>query len=160
MGMTVKFDNPIDNFYSKGWKVCENGCWEYKGTINTNGYGQLSFHGGRRISAHRLSYMIYNGSIPEGMLVCHKCDNKKCVNPKHLFLGTCKDNMEDASEKNRWPKYSSVKQIRKLSEQQIEDIKDLIGAYGMKVTNVAKIYGVCRDSIYNAINGITHKQCV
>jgi hypothetical protein len=75
-------------------------CWVWKGSVNHANYGMYKFNGKFRL-AHRLSYEIHIGSIPSGMLVCHKCDNPSCVNPDHLFLGTQKDNINDCVAKGR-----------------------------------------------------------
>jgi hypothetical protein len=83
----------------------ENDCWLWQGSHNGNGYGELSQyalnHTIKPMRAHRLSWEIHNGDIPDGMCVCHHCDTPRCVNPNHLFLGTHKDNMHDASVKGR-----------------------------------------------------------
>jgi hypothetical protein len=83
-------------------------CWEWPKSLNPQtGYGQLSMWAeGKRIllTAHRVSYRAFIGEIPEGMLVCHTCDNRKCFNPAHLFVGTQTDNMSDCSNKGRFPK--------------------------------------------------------
>jgi len=75
-------------------------CHWWTGYGLPSGYGQISAHG-RTQSAHRISYELYNGDIPKGMLVLHECDNPSCVNPAHLFIGTQKENMDDMSSKER-----------------------------------------------------------
>lgn len=85
-------------FYSKVKEV--NGCWEWQGAVSGPGYGQTRFFG-KSFAAHRVSYEIAYGAIKKGLFVCHKCDNRKCVNPNHFFLGTAKDNTLDMLSKGR-----------------------------------------------------------
>lgn len=77
-----------------------NECWNWKRKPTSNGYGQIAMFG-RRFWAHRVSYMLHFGQIPEHLFVLHKCDNRKCCNPSHLFLGTIKDNYDDMVKKGR-----------------------------------------------------------
>lgn len=76
------------------------GCWYWFGDKNHCGYGTIRY-GGRMAMAHRLAWINRFGDIPDGMLVLHKCDNRKCVNPEHLFIGTQEDNMKDMKSKGR-----------------------------------------------------------
>jgi|GEM_PF-6967436 hypothetical protein len=76
-------------------------CLHYLGFIQSNGYGQFRKPGGKMELAHRVSYEIFKGPIPDGMLVLHTCDVRHCVEPEHLFLGTHKDNFEDCANKGR-----------------------------------------------------------
>jgi hypothetical protein len=77
-----------------------DGCHIWTGSKNNKGYGTISFNK-KSFIASRSSYVIYNGAIPHGMHICHRCDNPPCVNPAHLFLGSQSDNMKDAVAKNR-----------------------------------------------------------
>lgn len=80
--------------------MTESGCIEWTGTIGSAGYGQTTWKY-RKYNVHRLVYELKHGSIPEGLLVCHRCDNPRCFNIEHLFLGTQSDNIRDAWRKGR-----------------------------------------------------------
>lgn len=76
-------------------------CWLWTGATNEHGYGKLSANGSWRL-AHRVSWNLSNGEIPDNLQVLHRCDTPACVNPAHLFLGTHADNMRDMKQKGRW----------------------------------------------------------
>ena len=92
-----------DKFISKVERIPGISCWVWAGMTNaTSGYGMLwKVRGKSMQAAHRVSYELHKGPIPEGMLVCHSCDFRLCVNPDHLWLGTDADNMRDMREKGR-----------------------------------------------------------
>lgn len=90
----------MERFFSKVNKT--DGCWEWTGSFTTTGYG--SFYDKKMYRAHRFSWVLFNGDIPDGLHVCHTCDNRKCVNPEHLFLGTNMDNLNDRQNKGRQAK--------------------------------------------------------
>lgn len=88
----------MERFFDKVNKT--DSCWNWTGAMRPNGYGCFKVKG-KLISSHRFSWELVNGKISDGLLVCHKCDNRKCVNPSHLFLGSQKQNMHDCKSKNR-----------------------------------------------------------
>ena len=140
------------------------GCWEWKGR-KERGYGRTIMgsrtDGTRKtIAAHRLSYETFVGPIPDGMEVCHKCDNPCCVNPDHLFVGTRQDNVDDreAKHRNNPPKGSS-NGMAKLSEADVLSARFERAQKNISFQKLADKYGVSKKTIQNAIKGITWK-CV
>lgn len=100
----------MDRFFDKV-EVKESGCWEWTGAIRgKSGYGCIKVNG-KVANAHRFSFILHNVEIPKGLLVRHICDNRKCVNPDHLILGTYKDNYDDAVKRGRItpPKHEHLK---------------------------------------------------
>lgn len=86
-------------FWAKVQK--SSGCWEWQACTNGAGYGIVGIGGKRVDRAHRVSYRLHKGEIPAGLFVCHTCDNRRCVRPDHLFLGTNQDNVDDMVTKGR-----------------------------------------------------------
>ena len=99
-----------DKFKQRFWsKVCigaPDDCWEWITCKDKYGYGRIaytvSYKNKKVLTTHRVSWMLANGDIPEGMCICHTCDNPSCVNPNHLWLGTQKENVNDMVAKGRW----------------------------------------------------------
>lgn len=100
-----------ESFYQR-ITIPKSGCWEFTGALARGGYGLVSFHG-KLVHAHRLSWILTNGIIPNALIVCHKCDNRRCINPDHLFLGTNHDNTQDMMNKGRFRKRGPCKKPRK-----------------------------------------------
>lgn len=125
--ISIKLLNPYQRakiqrqFYDKSVINKNSGCWDWIASFGGTGYGQFG-DGNKPIGAHRVSYLIHIGLIPEGMFVCHKCDNRKCVNPSHLFLGTRQDNMDDMKLKNRQSR-GEKHPSTKLSDNDVDIIK-------------------------------------
>ena len=97
-------------------------CWEWIGGCFSSGYGQVGSRKGPAKRAHVLSWIIHNGPT-KGKLVCHKCDNKKCVNPDHLFIGSHADNHKDRNEKGRQASGEKVWHLAKLTDKQVVEIR-------------------------------------
>lgn len=117
------------------------GCWEWQRPTGSWGYG-LMMYKAKQKRAHRVSWIVHNGDIPDGMLVCHKCDNPKCVNPEHLFLGTNADNMKDAAKKGRFTHAkltpSCVQIIRMLLKKKVPQ-KNIAKLFNITVGPVSSI---------------------
>ena len=107
-----------------------NGCWVWHGPRMKGGYGTTNDES-VSVTAHTLSYRTFVGDIPNGMMVCHKCDVRACVNPDHMFLGTAFDNMKDCAIKGR--------NSRKLTEDQVREIRS---ATGVSKAELGRRYGV------------------
>ena len=97
----VSIETPKQRFNKKYLINEVTDCWEWTAAFNNIGYGMFRWATNKMRSAHRASYELFNGPIPEGMIVCHSCDNPKCVNPKHLWAGTHRDNYNDMMAKGR-----------------------------------------------------------
>lgn len=99
----------MQRFFDKVTYEPNSGCWLWTACAETGaGYGMFAgFPGDKR--THRISYRLHHGEIPPGLLVCHRCDVRTCVNPEHLFLGTHKDNMQDCSRKGRIQRVEALK---------------------------------------------------
>lgn len=102
MKLVRNLKTPIQRFEDKFKKDDKNKCWNWTAYKTKLGYGSFSLDGTSKITwAHRASYILYVGEIPDGMFVCHKCDNPSCVNPNHLYIGTPKQNSRDRDLRGR-----------------------------------------------------------
>ena len=141
--MVIFDEKVLDMFWTKVNKGPE--CWEWKAGISRpNGYGKVKIRY-KDYRVHRLSYEIEYGPIPKDMLVCHHCDNKLCVRPSHLFLGTQKDNLKDCIDKGRISR-GEQRPLAKLTKENIKEIridvrlnKDIALAYSVHPSTIEKI---------------------
>ena len=153
----------IERFWKHVEKTDDASCWNYTGYILNSGYGHFVI-GKKRIRAHRLSWLINNGEIPEGMLICHTCDNRKCVNPKHLFIGTNKDNALDREEKGRGahnntkPQYGEKNGLSKLTRFKVDEILELYKESGCTQQALADEFNVSRSTISHITTGRIWKE--
>ena len=136
--------DPVVRFNSKV-KNMENGCIEFTGAKNKDGYGQFYINETiGNVMAHRFSFELSYGKIPEGLIICHKCDNPKCVNIDHLFLGTHKDNSDDKINKGRFKSaYTNLGNHPNsiLSVQDVKEIKNLINI-GLRNIDIARKFNI------------------
>lgn len=134
------------------------GCWEWTGCRrNETGYGCIKING-KVINAHRLSWEINRGNIPGDKYVCHTCDNRLCVNPDHLFLGSPRENVLDAMRKNRMPQNVLIRNYgiklrgqpapwRKLTNEEAEEVRELYKNNNLTMAIIGKRYGVSKETI-------------
>lgn len=142
-------------FYSNisGDAFDPNACHIWLGTKDKDGYGQLKV-AGKMKRAHRLSYELKYGSIPKGKLVCHTCDNPSCVNHKHLFLGSPKDNTQDMIKKGRSGVIGFVKETNhfaKFTQTQVDSIRAEYAAGLKSQDKLAYEYGTSQSHISRII---------
>jgi hypothetical protein len=140
----LRRESPIARFEISYMPEPNSGCWLWLGAEQgSNGYGRIKAEG-RTWTAHRYSWAIHRGPIPDGMLVLHRCDNSACVNPNHLFLGTTQDNSDDKLAKCRHP-FGSRHGQSKLTEMEVVAIR----ADSRARRVIADDYGVTEAAIYN-----------
>lgn len=141
-------------------RIDENGCWRWVKTRARNGYGTFAYGGGSNARAHRVSYMLFVGPIPDNHDVCHRCDVRDCVNPSHLFCGTRSENIQDAKAKGRLrttaSRIGTAHHCAKLSDDNVREIKDALAA-GQSKRTLSTLYGVTEPAIRSIATGKTWK---
>jgi len=130
----------------------EGKCWNWHGAKLKDGYGQIKI-AGSPVQAHRLSWSMINGEIPEGMVIRHTCDNPSCVNPAHLLIGTHKDNIADKYARGRNPsQVGSDNNCSKLTESDVASIKDRL-SIGERQRDIAEAFGITQSQVSNIATG-------
>ncbi|OWK42025.1 HNH endonuclease signature motif containing protein [Fimbriiglobus ruber] len=141
----LQFGDPLERFHQKYAVNPETGCWEWACYRHPKGYGIMGIGKYTKVRAHRFAYERLVGPIPAGMQVCHKCDQRNCVNPAHLFLGTGFDNMQDMVKKGRFTphgrriNWANATTIRVLYCRGRHSIEDLSWIYSLDEEQVRKI---------------------
>ena len=155
----------------------ETGCWFWTGCCNRSGYGMITISSKlcKIVSyVHRVMWEEKFGKIPDGLYVCHHCDNPPCINPDHLFLGTHQDNMDDGKKKGRFASGERHYQfghperffrgenngMSKLTEQDVRDIRRKFKVPGILLRHLAEEYKVHLRTIQNVVNYNTWKHVV
>lgn len=166
-GKGVKRPKVINDWNKLSQKIVinpETDCWEWQGFLQPNGYVYVCINY-KKTYLHRYSYTVHNGEIPAGMSVLHRCDNRKCVNPNHLFLGTQLDNMRDMHAKGRGligdknPSRKNPERVQgeknpmaKLTNEIVLKIYAMLKS-GVSVGLLSKRYGVARSTLYDIKSG-------
>lgn len=140
-----------ERFWSRVNKKRKTQCWDWTSDMSSHGYGRLSLGDGRRMKAHRYSWELHNGPIPDGLCILHKCDRPSCVNPDHLFAGTQLENIKDMVSKGRH-QVGSRNSRAVLTEAKVRTIKKRLDK-GDKQQEIADALGVARSLISLIKNG-------
>ena len=139
-----------ERFEDKFLPEPNTGCWLWTASIGTTGYGQFMCRGNKLMKASRMSYLIYKGKIPKGKLIRHTCDERTCVNPDHLILGTHKDNAMDRVIRGRGDYSKALKGEDNgssiLKEWQVLKIINLHNS-GMYISKIAKLLNLNRSAV-------------
>lgn len=140
----------MENYAAIFWSYIDRSgdCWEWQGTHNEQGYGCFDLNKKRRAS-HRVAYELTHGTIPDGLLVLHRCDNPPCCNPDHLFLGTHKDNADDCAAKGRL----SIGGGKRIEDNEIPGLIDRYKRGGITQQELADAYGVSRSLVSFILSG-------
>lgn len=144
----------LERLWAKVDRRSPEKCWEWKAGKCGNGYGTIwmgTRRQGGKVYAHRLTYELSHGQIPEGLFVLHRCDNPSCVNPSHLFVGTAGDNIRDAYSKGRRKgprRFGEANHSAKLTDQAVREIRRLwsSGAFS-KQADLVRYLGIPQPTV-------------
>jgi hypothetical protein len=128
--------------------IRKEGCWEWKGRL-IHGYGYISTKCFGSQRAHRVSYIIHKGEIPNGLHVLHSCHNRSCTNPEHLRVGTQKENIED--------KFKAFRQSFRITQKKADAIKIILKEKNFSIDEIAKIFNTGKNCVIAIKEGKFHK---
>jgi len=140
----------VDRFWAKVDVCGPDDCWEWQAGILKYGYGEFWLKGGM-IGAHRVAYVLGKSKQPGKLSVCHSCDNRKCCNPRHLWLGTIRDNNQDRDTKGRHVSCPGEKHgMHILTGAEVKEIKNALKNYSQGMCKeLGQRYGVSIQTVSN-----------
>lgn len=145
-----------ERFWRRVNKNTDSGCWEWSGSLTKKGYGFFKVNK-ENVPTHRFSWALHFGEIPDGLYVCHTCDNRKCCNPERLFLGTQFDNMQDMVRKGRNANVKGDKNPRAtLTESNVIEIRNMWDS-GSSIKDLSFMFSSPKTTINNIVSGNTWK---
>lgn len=159
---------PISYVYNQDFikgkiAIADNGCWHWAGYIRSDGYGSVGGYRNRWL-AHSMSWLLFNGPIPDDICVLHKCDVRMCVNPKHLFLGTRGDNARDMVSKGRSPntRYRAGERSghAKFTDEQVRAMRQFVEIGDRTIASAARILGVSKELLWQMVRRKTYADVV
>lgn len=133
-------------FSAKVSIIASTGCHEWQSTLHRDGYGKF-YYEGDQVQAHRVAYMLFVGEIPAGKMILHRCDNRRCVNPQHLYTGTAKQNVADKVARSKW--YGSMR----FKAGAIDECRRLYALGAMSQQEIADKLNMDQTSVSRFVRG-------
>ena len=147
-----RYNKPLASRIMNSVDVNENGCLVWNKSVSHNGYGLMNV-GGKNARVHRVAYELAFGEIPNGQQVCHMCDCPPCCNPRHLFLGTAKENAQDRQLKGRGGVRTRGTKLTKADVLSIRNSKGSVAAIATQFDiSVSTVYAIVNGSRWGSLN--------
>lgn len=143
-----------DRFWKKVERGAEDDCWNWTASRRPAGYGSV-YGDGQIWDTHKAAWVLTYGPVPDGLCVLHKCDNRACCNPKHLFLGTKADNMRDMHAKGRYVSTRGQETGSKLTPAQVKEIRSLRRSARLSYRGIGQRFGVSGRCVCDIFAGRT-----